>query len=105
MNMNDEKRKSANWGRVVRQLLVVTLIGWAVATELRKPAGERTWHGKLAERVPYDLRRPSVARVRERMWNPADRHILAPTVFGVGWTINFGRLLMPWKAKPHLPDE
>ena len=105
MNMNDEERKSANWGRVLRQLLVVTLIGWAVATELRKPAAERTWHGKLAERVPYDLRRPSLARVRERMWNPADRHILVPTVFGVGWTINFGRLLMPWKAELALPDE
>jgi uncharacterized membrane protein len=39
------------------------------------------------------------------MWNPADRHILVPTVFGVGWTINFGRLLMPWKAELALPDE
>ena len=58
--MNDAKRKSANWGKVLRQLLVVTLIAWAVATELRKPAAERTWHGKLAERVPYDLRRPQL---------------------------------------------
>jgi hypothetical protein len=77
----------------------VTLIGAALATELRKPAEERTWQGRIAGRVPYDLRPPTLARVHERLWNPADRRILVPTVFGVGWTVNLGRLLEPWVAE------
>jgi hypothetical protein len=76
-----------------------TLIGAAVATELRKSAQERTWHGRIAGRVPYDLRPPTLSRVRGRLWNPADHRVLVPTVFGVGWTINVGRVLDPWVAK------
>lgn len=74
------------------------LIGAAIATELVKPAEERTWQGKIAGFVPYDLRPPTLARARERLWNPADRHVFVPTVFGVGWTVNFGHLLKPWAA-------
>ena len=75
--------------------LAAALLGAAVATELRKPAGERTWHGKIVRTVPYDLRRPTLARVHERLWNRADHRIFVPTVFGVGWTVNLGRLLGP----------
>ena len=75
------------------------LLSAAVATELRKPADERTWEGRIAGRIPYDLRQPTLARARKRLWNPADRRILVPTVFGVGWTVNFGRLLKPWVAE------
>jgi Family of unknown function (DUF5808) len=70
-----------------------TLLGGALVTELRKPTEERTWHGRVAGRVPYDLRPPTLARVRDRLWNPADHRVLVPTVFGVGWTINLGRVL------------
>jgi Family of unknown function (DUF5808) len=76
-----------------------TLLGGALVTEVRKPAAERTWHGRVAGRIPYDLRRPTLARVRDRLWNPADHRVLVPTVFGVGWTINLGRVLEPWVAK------
>ena len=75
------------------------LLGAAVTTELRKPADQRTWEGAIAGRIPYDLRRPTLARARERIWNPADRRIIVPTVFGVGWTVNLGRLLEPWVAE------
>jgi hypothetical protein len=77
----------------------VGLLGAAVMTELRKPADQRTWEGAIAGRIPYDLRRPTLARARERIWNPADRRIIVPTVFGVGWTVNLGRLLEPWVAE------
>jgi len=40
------------------------------------------------------------ARVRERMWAPDDPHLVMPQVFGVGWTVNLGRLLEPWAAEP-----
>jgi hypothetical protein len=79
--------------RRFRLVLGLALIAAAVGTELRKPAAERTWEGRIAGLLPYDLRPPTPARIRERLWNPEDRRILVPTVFGVGWTVNFGRLL------------
>jgi hypothetical protein len=78
-------RRTRTRSRWLGLVLAVTLVGAAVATELRKPAEERTWRGKLAGWVPYDLRLPTLARVHERLWNPADRRVLVPTVFGVGW--------------------
>ena len=27
------------------------------------------------------------------MWSPDDEHWLTPQVFGVGWTVNLGRLV------------
>jgi uncharacterized membrane protein len=75
------------------------LLGWlaagltvaAVVRELRLPADERTWHGRILY-VPYDFRLPTLERVRERLWAPEDERLLVPHVFGVGWTVNFGRL-------------
>ena len=66
-------------------------VGAAVATELKKPAAERTWHGTIAGVVPYDLRRPTPETVREKLWNPAG-NFWSPSVFGVGWSLNLGRL-------------
>ena len=72
-----------------RALIITTLVfGAVVVTELRKSPEDRTWHGKLAGVVPYDLRPPTLERVRSRLWNPDDPHVLVPHVFGVGWTIN-----------------
>jgi hypothetical protein len=71
----------------------VGLVGAAVATELRKPRGRRTWHGKALGVVPYDFRRPTVERVRSRWWNPRDRRLFTPRAFGVGWDVNLARLL------------
>ena len=42
---------------------------------------------------PYDFRRPTFARVLERLWAPDDPHVMTPQVFGVGWTVNFGRVM------------
>jgi len=79
-------------GRLVG-LVGVALLGWAVAKELRKPPAERTWTGQLAGTVPYDLRWPTPARLRERLWAPEDPRIIMPRAFGVGWTLNVGRLV------------
>ena len=65
----------------------------AVATELRKPPRKRSWHGTLAGFVPYDFRRPTLARAKKRWWNPDDPRLLTPRVFGVGWEVNVARLL------------
>jgi hypothetical protein len=81
--------------RVTRPVRTVGMVlaCWAVLRELRRPPAERTWHGMLAGVVPYDLRWPTLTRVRERMWAPEDARIVMPRVLGVGWTLNLGRVV------------
>jgi hypothetical protein len=70
------------------QLIGMGVLFAAVYREMQKPPEERTWHGTIADFVPYDLRVPTLARARARLWNPDDDRVLMPTVFGVGWTVN-----------------
>jgi hypothetical protein len=77
----------------IGRTIFVALLGAAVVTELRKPQEERAWHGKLAGFVPYELRPPTLQRVRETYWAPADEHVLKPAVWGVGWALNVGRVV------------
>jgi hypothetical protein len=63
-----------------------------VLQELRKPPDDRTWVGTVAGIFPYDLRRPTLERLTASVWSPDDRRILMPHAFGVGWTVNVGRL-------------
>ncbi|MGH7920223.1 MAG: DUF5808 domain-containing protein [Candidatus Dormibacteraceae bacterium] len=72
--------------------LVSGLVGAAVGTELAKPSSGRTWEGRIGGVVPYDLRFPSLERLRDRFWNPEGAHLVVPRPFGVGWTVNFGRV-------------
>ena len=64
----------------------------AVIQELSKPEWDRTWHGTVLG-IPYDFRAPTFARIRDSMWNPNDPRLFTPRPFGVGWTVNFARLL------------
>lgn len=64
----------------------------AIVQELRKPGSERTWHGRVAGFVPYDFRFPTIGRMRASWWSPDDDRILTEQVFGVGWSVNFGRV-------------
>jgi hypothetical protein len=75
-------------GHVRWGLLGLALVGGAVLQELRKPAGSRTWQGRLLGIVPYDFRLPSWARIKTELWNPGDPRIITPHAFGVGWGIN-----------------
>jgi hypothetical protein len=43
--------------------------------------------------MPYDWRRPTVARVKERYWNPDEPRLLTPRAWGWGYGLNFARLL------------
>jgi hypothetical protein len=43
--------------------------------------------GKLAG-MPYDLRKPTVARLKSRWWNPNDHRVFTPKTFGWGYDIN-----------------
>lgn len=42
--------------------------------------------------IPYDWRWPTPAVWRERLWNPRDRRLFTPKVFGWGWSINLYEL-------------
>jgi hypothetical protein len=43
--------------------------------------------------IPYDWRKPSWARIKQRWWNPHDRRILTPKSFGWGFDLNLYELL------------
>jgi hypothetical protein len=64
----------------------------AVVDQLRQPATLRTWNGDVAG-VPYDFRPPTPSRLRARWWNSSDHRLFVPKAFGVGWDINFHRLV------------
>ena len=98
--------------RNIRRLVRFTafaLVAAAVATELAKPADERTWQGKVGGVVPYDFRPPTWQKIREAYWNPESDRLFSDRVFGVGWALNlyraktlmaevFGRLMGADKA-------
>ena len=69
------------------------LIATTVYQELQKPPEERTWHGRVAGFVPYDFRAPTPERLREAYWNPDEPRVFTTRVMGVGWAVNFYRLL------------
>src|SRR5829696_7285729 len=90
------KSSPVKWlARIISAALLVAAIG----KELSKPASERTWTGKVASFVPYDFRRPTFARAQERLWAPDNPRLMTPQVFGVGWTVNFGRLMSLLRAR------
>ncbi|MCB2222786.1 MAG: hypothetical protein KQH83_01325 [Actinobacteria bacterium] len=70
-------------------LLIVGVV--AVVQELRKPAAERAWHGKVADLVPYDFRKPTVDRFKAAYWDP-EGPILPGKAWGVGWALNVGAI-------------
>lgn len=43
--------------------------------------------------LPYDLRLPTLHRIRQRLWNRQDRRLLVPKAFGWGYDINLYELL------------
>ncbi|HSJ84065.1 MAG TPA: hypothetical protein VLA91_09645 [Acidimicrobiia bacterium] len=86
----DSKRPAFSPKNIWR--LALAIIGIiAVVQELRKPADQRTWNGKVANFVPYDFRIPNWERVQDTYWN-SDGPLLSGKVLGVGWAPNFGSL-------------
>jgi len=43
--------------------------------------------------VPYDWRRPTLARAKSRWWNGDDRRIFAPKTYGWGYDVNVREVL------------
>lgn len=93
-----EKSKRGGLKRLIT-LVTIALTAAAVVKELRTPEAERTWNGKIASVVPYELRVPTLERARERLWNPDAEHVVGPRVFGVGWTVNVGKVVAMAREK------
>lgn len=89
-----ERKKRDRRGKLRGAVRLVSagLAAVAVARELRKPKKERSWHGTLGK-VPYDFRTPSPKRIKRSLWAPDDPRVLVPRAFGVGWSVNFARLV------------
>lgn len=71
------------------QITVLALAVVAVFQEIRKPPERRNWHGRVLGFIPYEFRLPTGDRFKESFWNPYERYVLTPTIFGIGWTLNF----------------
>src|SRR5512133_3095516 len=72
------------------------------APEAGKRCGTRQWEGQRMTNpprtgkflwTPYDWRRPTVARIKSRWWNPDEPRLFTAKAFGWGWDINLARLL------------
>lgn len=73
--------------KLIRTAIWLAFFG-AIYQELRKPAEERTWHGKVAGVVPYDFRVPDLARLKAAYWDPESDVLFTEKVVGVGWSVN-----------------
>lgn len=88
------------WLRRVVLLLALAAVAQALTEQLRRPKDERTWTGHVAKVVPYDFRPPTTARLKESLWAP-DKSFVTPHSFGVGWSVNLGRIV--YEAKKRAP--
>jgi uncharacterized membrane protein len=44
-------------------------------------------------KIPYDLRKPTQEKFRDRMWNSNDHRLFTPHAFGWGYSINLYEVL------------
>ena len=64
----------------------ITVLGTALLFRVLEKRGIKS-HGAFLG-VPYDLRLPTLGRLRKAFWNPSDKRIFTPQVFGWGYSIN-----------------
>jgi hypothetical protein len=89
---HDDAARRRHRLRDLARLIGLGLLIASVVRELRLPREQRTWHGLVFGKVPYDLRPPTAERFKATLWNPDNSNIVVPTALGVGWTVNFAAL-------------
>lgn len=94
---------NSQWLVRLTQVTALAFAMIAICQEMEKPKERREWHGRAGGIVPYDFRSPTLERLQEAFWNPYESRIFSPTVFGLGWTINFHALLENLRFLPE-PD-
>ncbi|MPZ16249.1 MAG: hypothetical protein GEU73_17865 [Chloroflexi bacterium] len=70
----------------------VALVVAAVAQELSRPAGQRTWHGRIAGCIPYDFRPPTLERITASFWDPGSDRLFIDRCWGIGWGVNLAAI-------------
>lgn len=88
-NQQSDEQKKRLTPRDLWKLALAIIGVVAIVQELRKPADQRTWNGKVAGFVPYDFRKPTLDRFRETYWNP-EGPLVSGKAWGVGWAPNLG---------------
>ena len=87
-------KKRFTTGNILLITAGIGLVGLAVNQQLQRPSEERTWQGNVFG-LPYDLRFPTLERLRSTLWNENNPQLLVPKAFGVGWDINLYPLFHP----------
>jgi hypothetical protein len=77
---------------IIRTLALAALVG-AIWRELSRPPAERTWNGRLLGVIPYDLRVPTLARLRDSYFNTRSNALFTSQPVGVGWSVNIAAVL------------
>jgi hypothetical protein len=90
-NIARERGRRDGLRNLVRLVGLALLIA-SVIRELRLPKEQRTWHGVVFGKVPYDLRPPTFGRFKATLWNPENPRVVVPTALGVGWSLNLAAL-------------
>jgi Family of unknown function (DUF5808) len=93
-------RRRRSGMRSLMMMVGIGLLGASIIRELRLPPSERTWHGLVFGRVPYDLRPPTFDRVVNAIWQPDSGRLFTPTALGVGWSVNLAALARPLGHSP-----
>lgn len=98
---------NTQWLIRMAQVAVVTFALIAVCQEMEMPKKQRKWHGRAASIIPYDFRIPTLERLSEAFWNPYETRVFSPTVFGLGWAINFHALFedLRFLRQPDVSEE
>ena len=76
--------------RIISRFRVITLL-FMLATVVYAYRTRRS-HGSFLG-VPFEFRLPTPKRLQERLWNPSEKRLFTPHVFGVGWSLNVHSLL------------
>jgi hypothetical protein len=77
---------------IIRTAVLAALVA-AIWRELGKPPTERTWNGRLLGVVPYDLRVPTLSRLRDSYFNTRSPALFTSQPVGVGWSVNIAAVL------------
>jgi hypothetical protein len=77
---------------IIRTAAIAALVA-AIWRELSKPPAERTWNGRLLGVVPYDLRIPTLGRLRDSYFNTRSSALFTSQPVGVGWSVNIAAIL------------
>src|SRR5438128_61964 len=90
-------------GRLLRAAALFLALA-AVAQELSKPEGQRSWHGRIAG-VPYDFRFPTLKRCTDAYWNPTHDPSVTALAVRNAWSVTCRRRrpVAPLQAAAAMP--